>query len=104
MRIVTDNTNNQLQKLKGHLLKRKHPEKIIDYCFTKLFQPRKHENSDKNVMTFTKTYNLIINFLSTNLKITLKTLKIENFKKHLMIKKVLLTTRQPKKIDQNLLI
>ena len=55
--IVTDNTNNQLQKLKGHLLKRKNPEKIIDYCFTKLFQPRKHENNEKNVITFTRTYN-----------------------------------------------
>ena len=29
---------------------------------------------------------LIINFLSTSLKIALKTLQIENFKKHLMIK------------------
>ena len=27
VRIVTDNTNNRLQKLKGHLLKRKHTEK-----------------------------------------------------------------------------
>ena len=50
VRIVTDNTNNRLQELKGHLLKRKHPEK--------LFQPRKHETNDKNVITFTGTYNL----------------------------------------------
>ena len=57
MRIVTENTNNPLQELKGHLLKRKHPEKIIDYSFTKLFQTRKHKNKDKNVITFTKTYN-----------------------------------------------
>ena len=46
---------------------------------------------------------LIINFLSKNLKILLKTLQIDNFKKHLMIKKVLLTTRQPKK-SRNLLV
>ena len=57
VRIITDNTNNRLQELKGHLLKRKHPEKIIDYSFTKLFQTRKHKNKDKNVITFTKTYN-----------------------------------------------
>ena len=57
VRIVTDNTNNRLQELKGHLLKRKHPEKIINYSFTKLFQPRKHENNDKNVITFTRIYN-----------------------------------------------
>ena len=57
VRIVTDNKNNRLRGLKGHLLKRKHPEKIIDYSFTKLFQPRKHENNEKNVITFTRTYN-----------------------------------------------
>ena len=57
MRIVTDNTNNRLQELKGHLLKRKHPEKIIDYSFIKLFQPGKQETNDKNDITFTRTYN-----------------------------------------------
>ena len=46
---------------------------------------------------------LIINFLSTSLKIALKTLQIENFKKHLMIKKIFLATRQPKKL-RNLLV
>ena len=35
VQIVTDNRNNRLQELKGHLLNRKHPEKIIDYYFTK---------------------------------------------------------------------
>ena len=39
---------------------------------------------------------LIIYFSSTNLKTALKTLQVENFKKHLMTKKILLTTRQPK--------
>ena len=87
VRIVTDNTNNRLQELKGHLLKRKHPEKIIDYSFTKLFQPRKHENNDKNVITSLEVTILIIHFLLTNLKIALKTLQIENFKTHSMIKK-----------------
>ena len=57
VRIVTDNTNKRLQELKSHLLKRKHPKKIIDYSFRKLFQPRKHENNDKNVITFTRSYN-----------------------------------------------
>ena len=57
MQIITDNTNNRLQELKGHLLKRKDPEKIFDYFFRKLFQPRKLENNDKNVIIFTRTYN-----------------------------------------------
>ena len=57
VQIVTDNTNNRLQELEGHLLKRKHLEKIIDYSFTRLFQLRKHEKNDKNVITFSRTYN-----------------------------------------------
>ena len=84
VRVVTDNTNNRSS---GHLLKGKHLEKIIDYSFTKLFQPRKHENNDKNVITFTRTYNPNHQLSFNKFKIALKTLKIENFKKHLMIKK-----------------
>ena len=87
VQIITDNTNNRLQELKGHLLKRKHTEKIIDSHFTNFFQPRIHENNDKMLLSSLEITILIINFLSTNLKIALKTLKIENFKKHLMIKK-----------------
>ena len=43
---------------------------------------------------------LIINFVSTNLKIPLKTLQIEDFKNHLMIKKYFLlytTAKESKK-------
>ena len=45
----------------------------------------------------------IINFLSRSLRIALTTLQIESFKKHLMIKKIVITTRQPKKLG-NLLV
>ena len=101
--IVTDNKDNRLQKLEGHLLKRKHPEKIIDYSFTKLFQPRKHKNNTKILLHSLELTILIINFLLASLKIALKILQIENSKKHLMIKKIPFTTRQPKKI-RNLLV
>ena len=47
-------------------------------------------------LTLPELTNLIINFCSTNLKIALKTLQKENFKKHLMTKKILLNIRQPK--------
>ena len=69
----TDNKNNRLQELKDQLIKGKHSEKIIDYSFTKLFQPRKHEINNKNVITSLKLTILIINFLSTNIKVALKT-------------------------------
>ena len=35
--IVTDNKNNRLQELKDKHPEKKHPEKTIDYSFTKLF-------------------------------------------------------------------
>ena len=88
VRIVTDNTNNQLQELKGHLQKRKHPEKITDYSFTKLFQPRNHQNNEKIVINFTRTYNPNHQFSFNNFKNCIKNnTNRENFKKHLMIKK-----------------
>ena len=72
VRIVSDNKNSRLQELKAHLLKRKHPEKIIDYSFTKLSQPRKHENNDKNVITFTRTSNPSHQFSFNKLKNCIK--------------------------------
>ena len=86
VRIVTDNTYKRLQELKGHFLKRKHPEKIIDYSFTKLF-PREHKKNGKNIITFTRTYNPNHQFSFNKFKNCIKKLQIENFKKHLMIKK-----------------
>ena len=85
VQMVTNNTNNRLQELKGHLLKRKHPEKLTDYS-TKLFQPRKHENNNKNVITFTRTYNPNHKFSFNKFKTCIKNIQIENIKKHLMIK------------------
>ena len=46
VRIVTDNKNNRLKELNGHLLKRKLPKKLIDYSFKKLFHPRKRESDN----------------------------------------------------------
>ena len=66
--IVTDNKSNQLQELKDHLLKKKRPEKITDYSFSKKFQPRKHESNDKDIITFTRTYNPSHQFSFNNFK------------------------------------
>ena len=85
VRIVTGNTNNRFRELKGHLLKRKHPEKIIDYSFTKLFQPRKHENNDKNVITFARTYNPNHQFSFNKFKNCIKNNTDREFQKHLII-------------------
>ena len=46
IRIVTDNRDNRLEELRQNLLKRNHPEKIINYSFTKSFQPK--NNKEEN--------------------------------------------------------
>ena len=40
IRIVTDNREYRLEELRQNLLKRNHPEKIINYSFTKSLQPK----------------------------------------------------------------
>ena len=100
VRVVTDNTNNWSS---GHLLKGKHLEKIIDYSFTKLFQPRKHGHNGKNVITFTRTYNPNHHFSFNKFKNCIKNTRNRELQKAFNDKKILLTTRQPKKL-RNLLL
>ena len=86
--IITNNRENQLKELKEHLLDKKHSQHIIDYKFTKIFQPKfQTENNDS--ITFIRTYNPKQNINCLN-KIKNKELKTR-FRK----KKVLLSTRQP---------
>ena len=57
---VTNNRENQLKELKEHLLDRKHPQHILDYSFTKIFQPKFQTEKNDNI-TFIRTYNLVHN-------------------------------------------
>ena len=68
------------KELKDHFLKGKQPEKIIDYSFTKLFQPRKHESNYKNVITLTRTYNPNYQFSFNKFKNCIKPQQIEDSK------------------------
>ena len=70
MRIVTNNKNNRLQELKVFLL------------------------NEKMLLSSAVLRIITINFLSTNLKLALRALQIENVKKHLMAKKSLLCDKQ----------
>ena len=55
--IITNNRENRLKELKEHLLDRKNPQHVIDYSFTKIFQPKfQSENNDS--ITFIRAYNL----------------------------------------------
>ena len=53
---VTNNREKQRKELKEHLLDRKHPQHIIDYSFTKVFQP-KFQTGNNYSITFIRTYN-----------------------------------------------
>ena len=54
--IVTNIGGDRLKELKEHLLDRKHPQHIIDYSFTKIFQP-KFQTENSNSITFIRTCN-----------------------------------------------
>ena len=62
IRIVTDNREYRLEELRQNLLKRNHPEKIINYSFTKSFQPKNSKEENKEIITFTRKYNPGHNF------------------------------------------
>ena len=61
-RIVANNRDYRLEELRQNLLKRKHPEKMVNYSFTKSFQPKNNKEANKQMITFTRTYNSNHNF------------------------------------------
>ena len=44
--IVTNNRQKRLSEFKKHFTERNHPPEIIDYTFTKYFQPKLDKNKD----------------------------------------------------------
>ena len=52
--IVTDIREEKLSKLNKHLIERNHPPEIIDYTFTKCFQPKLDKNKDLKKNNFDK--------------------------------------------------
>ena len=44
--IVTNNKETRLSELKKHLIESNHPPEIINYMFTKCFQPKLDKNKD----------------------------------------------------------
>ena len=92
--IVTNNRENQLKELKEHLLDKKHSQHIIDYSFTKIFQPKfQSENNDS--ITFIRTYNPKHNVNLKKFHSCQNKIKNKELKTCFQKKKVLLFTRQP---------
>ena len=82
------------------LTKKKHPKKVIDYSFAKLFQPRKNENIHKNIITFTRTYNLNHQFSFNKFKNCIKNTTNRELQKAFNDKKNIpcyMTTKEIKK-------
>ena len=52
--IVTDNREKRLSELKKHLIERNHSPEVIDYTFTKCFQPKLDKNKDLEKNNFYK--------------------------------------------------
>ena len=91
-----------LSELKTHLLERNHPPEIIDYTFTKCFQPKLGKNKDLEKIYFKMTFNP--NHVVNLNKFTLSLENISNkIKQCFQNKTVQLATRQPKNLKkQNL--
>ena len=91
--IVTNNRENQLKELKEHLLDRKHPQHIIEYSFTKIFQA-KFQTENNNGITFIRTCNPNHNINFKKFHSCLDKIKNKELKTCFQKKKVLLSTRQ----------
>ena len=93
IRIVTDNRDYRLEELRQNLLKRNHPEKIINYSFTKSFQPKNNKEENKEIITFTRTYNPNHNFNYNRFNNCLNNINNQELCETFSNKKVLLTTQ-----------
>ena len=88
IKIVTGNRDYRLKELRQNLLKRNHPDNIINYSFTKSFQPK----NNKEIITFTRTYNPNHNFNYNRFNNSLNYINNRELSVTLSNKKVLLTT------------
>ena len=88
IRIVTDNCDYRLEEL----LKRNHPEEIINFSFTKSFQPKNNKEENKEVITFTRTYNPNHSFNYNRFNNYLGNINNRELRETFSNKKVLLTT------------
>ena len=88
IRIVTDN-----RELRQNLLEKNRPEKILNYSFTKSFQPKNNTEENKEIITFTRTYNLNHNFNYNRFNNCLNKINNQELCEAFSNKKVLLITQ-----------
>ena len=83
-------------------LYRKHPQHIIDYSFTKIFQPKFQTENNDNI-TFIRTYNPSHNINLKKFHSCIDKIKNKELKTCFQKKKVLLSTREPPNLHNVLL-
>ena len=88
-----------MTELKEHLLDTKHPKHIIDYSFTKMFQPKLQTAKNDSII---RTYNPSNNIKLKKLQGRLDKIKKKELKTCFQKKKVLLSTRQPPNLRKRL--
>ena len=94
--IATNSRETRLSELQKHLIKRNHPSEIIDYTFTKCFQPKLDKNKDLEKTIFTRPFNPnhVINL--DKLTYSPENIRSNELKQCFQNKTVQLATRQPK--------
>ena len=96
--IVTDNRETRLSELKKHLIERNHPPEVIDYMFTKCFQPKIDKNKDLEKRIFTRTFNLNHVIDLNKLTCSLQNIRSNELKQCFHSITVQLATWQPKNL------
>ena len=102
IRIFTDNRDYRLEELRQNLLRRNHPQKIINYSFTKSFQPKNNKKENIEIITFSRAYNPNHNFNYNRFNNCLNNINNRELREPFSNKKLLLTTRQPKNLKKML--
>ena len=104
IRIVSENKEQYLNKLKSCVIQCGHPEEVLDYTMIKLFSPSfKDQNESTDYITFVQPYNPNTKFNKNIINNILNDFHDNLLKKAFRKKKPLLATRQAKSL-QNLVI
>ena len=97
IRIASINRNEALDSLKQRLQNRGHPEKVINFAFTKVFSTSKEKNREAPFI-FMRTYNPSVLFDTRKIKSCLDDINSDEMKKVFGKRDVICGFRQPKSL------
>ena len=103
VQIVSHDRDQRLDELKEHLILRGHPEKTINFTFSKLMQPKKNRTPTEEVIVFTKTFNPSHCFNSKVISEILNDIRSDSVRKAFENCSIVMGTRQPKSLRKLLI-